>query len=225
MSGFIGVCLKNGAFLSADTRRTNLETGEIYKEVIKKIYRLNSNIMIATGGLGTVGHMARQMLSDSIKDVTLHIDEIIDIARPIFRQAYENSLITYLNHGQHLYAIFAGYDKRTYSGFIKVINDSDVFEKVLDIDNPGQPYFTGSNSHLVQKVASDYYYSMKENYKKFNLDLWSLCSFKEIIRFERSIGFPIQLCLVKEDKYFEKFPVTMDELYIHDKEFETEFYR
>lgn len=223
MTGFIGYCLKNGAFLSADTRRTNPITGEIDSQVVQKIHLLKSNVMVATGGLGTYGHQAREILSSSIENKTTNIDEIISIASPIFKQVYEESLISHPNHNVPLYAIFAGYDNRKSSGFIKVLQSSDMYKEVFEINNPGQPYFTGSNTRTVIRVASDQYYNLMELDNKLNLDLWSFNSFKDIIKHEKSIGFPIQISIIKEDNYFTKYPIAEDEIFNHHIEFETEF--
>ena len=46
MSAYIGICLEDGAFLAADTRRTDVDTDTPWKQVIKKIYQLNPYTII-----------------------------------------------------------------------------------------------------------------------------------------------------------------------------------
>ncbi|MCM1987898.1 hypothetical protein [Methanococcoides seepicolus] len=100
MTAIIGFCLKNGVFLSADSRRTHLDTGTC-SEVVK-IHRLNSDLIIATGGLGTIGHNARELLTESLENEDLSLNQIIEKAGDIFREAYRKSFDIDPQHTMHL---------------------------------------------------------------------------------------------------------------------------
>src|SRR5690348_3023654 len=122
MSGFIGMCLKNGAFLSADTRRTDLSTGKY--STIQKIYQLSPNVYIATGGRGSISHIAKEKLVNKVNMNDISLNNLITEAQTIFRQAFNDSNQQYVNSNIPLYVIFAGRDYLTNSGFICVLRSN-----------------------------------------------------------------------------------------------------
>lgn len=206
MTAYIGMCLKEGVFLASDSRRTHKKYNEEYFENgIKKIHRLTDSIVIGIGGLGTIGHMARKQLTDQISGKDLTVNEILKIAKPIFSTAWEMSLLQYPDHKEHLYAIFAGYDKVTQQGFIKVLDETTSFDVSCLVTNYGQPYFTGTNTNLVINLASGEILNRYNSGDKFiNLDMWAYNSFRHISRYDSHVAFPIDLFMVGNNGIISK---------------------
>lgn len=203
MSAYIGICLEDGAFLAADTRRTDVDTDTPWKQVIKKIYQLNPYTIIATGGLGTFGHQAREEMQDYISSETMELTRLIEIAQKIFSNKYAYSFKEYPNHSTPLTAIIAGKDIVTNKGYICSLSSMNNFKPFL-ITQKGQPYFAGSNTQLVQEIASEKYFKYNKN--EFPLDRWALSSLEQISNLDNHVGFPIQYIKIT-NKCYERFPV------------------
>jgi|GEM_PF-6050599 predicted proteasome-type protease len=199
MSGFIGYVDKEGVFLSADSRRTNLVDGSV--SIVKKIHKLNNNMIVATGGYGTLGHECREELNNKIIK-TSSIEDVFDIAKPIFKNAYSEFILEHQDHIEHLYLIVGGYSINKNEWVLGSLRSVDNFESVFWI-NRGRPYFTGSNTNLVIKIASDEFYKQKASEITYKLDIWAFKSFKALSKVDVHIGFPIQLCILNSDSFVE----------------------
>lgn len=199
MSAFIGLCLEDGAFLSADSRRTNMDNGNPIETPVKKIHPLNDELVIATGGLGTIGHEAREEVQRMVQqEKILNFEEIIEITRNTFFNAYSESLKKHGNHKIPLFALIAGQNNKG-KGIIYTLSSVNEF-KGESINQDGQPYFTGSNTNIVVKCASDVYYNFKDKgYPEFYLDEWATLSFACICEKDRMVGFPIQLTIQRNE--------------------------
>lgn len=206
MSAYIGMCLNDGAFLAADSRRTDVQSDTPQNKIIKKIYKLNNNTAIATGGLGTIGHIARERVQEIIDGHDLDYEDLILIVQEIFSQEYTDSLKKFPNHGIPLVAILAGKDTKDNKGFICSLSSNDNFKPFL-IKGAGKPYFSGSNTNLVSLIASNKFNMMCYS-NTLQLDRWAIESLKDISLMDSHVGFPIQLVKVG-NKYIEKFPVEM----------------
>lgn len=107
MTAIIGFCDSNGAFLAADSRRTDINTGRQWNEAVRKIVKLNEDIVISTGGLGTIGHEARDQLIDFAKNENASLDVVVNQAIDIFSTAYQRSYEIDPNHSVPLTCILA----------------------------------------------------------------------------------------------------------------------
>lgn len=196
MSAFIGLCLDDGAFLSADSRRVNTSTGQILRNDVKKIHSLTDKIVIATGGLGTIGHEAREELTNNIQKHDT-ISDIIPLAQKIFSTHFNDSFKKG-NTNTPLYGIFAGQNENG-RGFICAISSKDDFSPVW-ITKPGQPFFSGSSTKLVIKISSENYHRLKNTGDiEYNIANWSILSFDGIVKFDKNVGFPVQLVLQNQN--------------------------
>lgn len=197
MSAFIGYCFDNGAFLSSDSRRVSLVDGQVESDQIKKTRKLTDSIVVATGGLGTIGHQCMDFLQQHI-GLDDNINSILAKATPIFSSHYADFASdnpAYSN--TPLYAIFAGFDVSKNIGFIKVLTNKDAFQKPMEI-TPGKPYFTGSNTEIVMATASKIYFEHKVKYDKFKLDVWSCESMRDIAKLDSNVSLPIELMIVRK---------------------------
>lgn len=218
MTAIIGFCLPNGAFLAADSTRTDVDSGLQLNSPVRKIENLKEGVVISTGGLGTIGHNARDLLIAFVQCNKPSLDTIIQKAREIFSREFQMSFMQAPGHNIPLTCILAGKDDEE-NGFICALSSSRNFEPfwVRDI---GQPYFAGSNTQLVMNAATDVIYELKDIDEKLMFDKWVIESFKRITAQDRTVGFPVQLVAVR-DIVINIFPVNEDHAYL--SEFETEF--
>lgn len=197
MSAFIGYCFEDGVFLSADSRRTHYDDkGNTNTTKVQKIHKLNENMLIATGGLGSVGHSARKELEKRVQGKEMNSDEIIKVAGEVFKKAYDDFLKNSPNNEIPLTFIIAGVEND--KGFIKVISSDDNFKVPLSF-KPGFSYFTGSNTALVQSKAVNTFYDLQKKHNKFLLDKWAFDSFSNIVTEDATVGFPVQMNIIKKD--------------------------
>lgn len=206
MTAFIGYCLEDGAFLAADAQRNHYDTNTT--STVKKIVELTPQIVVATGGLGTIGHQARDELIDKVNtgEVTSDdLDAIFQETRTIFQRAFEQSFEQNPGHDIPLYAIFAGQKPSDGSGFICLMKSRDDFDPIV-FDDVGDFLFTGSDTELVQEKASNVYRLLQQEYNSLFLDYWATKSIKLAESIEDEIGFPVQLTLTDEN-ITERYPV------------------
>ncbi len=203
MSAYIGYCFDKGAFLSADSRRTSLVNGEAESDQVEKIRKLTESILVATGGLGTVGHECMDKLQKVVSPND-QIDSIISKATPIFAEKYKAFAEEHPEYQTTpLCAIFAGYDPLSESGFIRVLTEKDMFVTPFLV-SPGHPYFSGSNTKLVIEEASKIFFEMVNMGKKYRLDLWTIKSMQVICRKDSHVAPPVHLWIVREKVIQEK---------------------
>lgn len=207
MTAFIGYCLEDGAFLAADSQRNHYDTNTT--STVKKIVELTPQIVIATGGLGTIGHQARDELIDKVNTGEVasgDLNAIFQEARTIFQEAFEQSFEQNPGHEIPLYAIFAGQKPSDGTGFICAMRSGDDFEPKL-FDEPGNPYFTGSDTFLVQEKASKVHSLLRQEYDRLFLDYWATKSIQLAKVVEEEIGYPVQLTLT-DNNITERYPVS-----------------
>jgi len=207
MTAFIGYCLDNGACLAADGQRNHYDKGTISQ--VKKIVKLTPEIVIATGGLGTIGHSARNRVIDSIEHGSLDsndLDSIVTEIQEVFSQAYERSLDQRPDHGIPLYALLAGRRPSNGTGFICSLKSNNGFQAEF-FDEPASPYFTGSSTHLVQRCSSEVYYRLKDQFSFLPFDLWATKSIQCAANQHQEIGFPVQLTHIDSQELTDRFPV------------------
>lgn len=219
MTAIIGFCLQNGAFLAADSARTDIDTETLWKEAVKKILPLTDKLVISTGGLGTIGHEARDTLIELSKTLEQKISVILPKAIEIFSDKYRKSLIEHPRHSIPLTCIIAGQDQDG-SGLIVAISSTNDF-KPLWIREPGRPYFAGSNTAIVVDEASQAIHSLAQVHSKLKLDLWATISVSAIQKRDLMVGFPLQKVIVTDEinevitKNYSTFNAS--------KQFETDF--
>lgn len=216
MTAIIGYCLSDGAYLAADSRRTEIDTGKQWS--VKKIENLKEGMVIATGGLGTFGDNAKKRLIDSMTKEML-LEEIIENAKKIFSSEFSNSFVKVPGHNESLTCIIAGIDDHG-KGFICALPSKSNFDPYW-IRNVGTPYFTGSKTKLVQCIASDVIRELKETDEKLKFDKWATESIKKIRRIDQNVGFPLQIVCAKQDVQGMHTINECDYKYRH--EFATEF--
>ena len=154
MTAIIGFCTHHGAFLAADSRRHNVDSGQAWTQPVRKVVPLTSKIVVATGGLGTMGHVARDRLAAEVDHARHTIDSVVDRAREIFSATYQESLRMHPGHKVPLTCVLARSDPENRRGFICSLGSQQDFEPLLITDR-GCPYFTGANTSLVSSIASD----------------------------------------------------------------------
>lgn len=218
MTVIIGFCFENGAFLAADSARTDIGSGKLWSVPVKKIEQLNDDIFVTTGGLGTIGHCARDELISFVKSGNYPLLKVIDKAEEIFSSAYRKSFLKFHEHNIPLICVLAGRDDDG-KGFICSLSSSSNFEP-LWIRNAGQPYFSGSNTNIVIQIASEVIHKLKGSNDELMLDKWVIESVKRIRQRDNSVGFPLQLVAVA-DQVSNFFPV--DESHSYLVELVTEF--
>nr|WP_302831789.1 hypothetical protein [uncultured Bacteroides sp.] len=206
MSAYLGICLADGAFLAADTRRTDVKTDMPEDKIVKKIHKLNNYTAIATGGLGTIGHQAREKVQDIVQGDLMNYNDLVQITVKVFSEAYIQSLQDYPGHKIPLYALLAGRNVEDGKGFICGLSSINNFTPFL-LQDKGNKYFAGSNTALVQYVAmTNYNRLITQDRGKIQMDRWAFNSLNEISLMDHHVGYPFQF--VKVDKtYVEKFPV------------------
>ncbi|QNU14360.1 hypothetical protein [Thermomonas sp. XSG] len=211
MTAIIGFCRENGAFLAADSARMNVDSGQLEKAPVKKIECLRDGILIATGGLGTIGHQARDELISAVQLDNQTTSAVVEKAIEIFSAAYAQSLILVPGHKIPLTCILAGRDDEG-KGFICALGSAQSF-KPLWIKTVGQPYFTGSNTNLVIQEASIVIHELKSSNEKFHLDEWAIRSMDRISKLDGSVQFPLQLASVT-DQTLNLFPVHREHAHV-----------
>lgn len=219
MTAIIGFCLKEGAFLAADSCRTDLITNQPVPELIRKIENLIPGIVIATGGLGDVGHLARNELIANVKD-DYDLHTILNLSSQIFNRHYEESFKLFPNHNVYLSYILAGRDPLTGEGFITISKSSNSFEPSW-IKGYGKPLFTGSNTSLLIEIASQGIHQLKNNSQKLPLDFWAIETINQIGARDSTIALPGQLVLAGKLNA-DKFPVYRNNL-LEDNRFSVDF--
>lgn len=218
MTAIIGFCLENGAFLAADSARTDVGSGQLWSAPVKKIEKLRDGIFISTGGLGTIGHIARDELIAFVQSREMSLSAVIDRAADIFSDAYRRSFVSAPRHNIPLTCVLAGKDDEG-KGFICSLSSSNNFEPFW-VRNVGQPYFTGSNTNIVVQAASDVIQLLKSTDDKLLLDKWVIESVKRVVKVDNSVSFPLQLVAVS-NQTLNIFPVC--ENHIYRSELVTEF--
>lgn len=206
MTAFIGFCLEDGAFLAADAQRNHYDTGTT--STVKKIVDLTPQIKIATGGLGTIGHEARDEVREKVAAGDVNgsdLEAIISEIQSTFSAAYKRSLRENPGHGIPLYAILAGQRPGTTSGFICAMRSNSGFQAEF-FDDLGTPYFTGSDTFLIRRVASAVHSDLKTRFGFLPLDMWATHSIQQLASYEREVGFPVQLTLT-DSSPIDEFPV------------------
>lgn len=118
----------------------------------RKIENLGGSVVIATGGLGTYGHGARDRLKQ-IVTADMRLDQILVEAQNVFGAVYSESLVEHPGHNVPLTCILAGSDPVTRRGFICALGSRDAFSPFWV--RPGQPYFAGSKTFLLQRHATE----------------------------------------------------------------------
>jgi len=196
MTAIIGFCVKNGAFLAADSARTDMDSGKLWKDSVKKILPLTDKLVISTGGLGTIGHEARDTLIEVTKKLEHNVSIILPKAIDIFKGKYQRSLIDHPGHDLPLTCIIAGQDIDG-SGFIVAISSTDNFTP-LWIRETGRPYFAGSNTKVVVEEASQAIHGLAQVFPKLYLDLWATISVSAIQKRDSMVAFPLQKVLVTD---------------------------
>jgi hypothetical protein len=219
MTAIIGFCIKNGAFLAADSARTDMDSGKLWKESVKKILPLTDKLVIFTGGLGTIGHEARDTLIEATRNSEHNIAIILPKAIEIFESRYQKSLIDHPGHDIPLTCIIAGQDIDG-SGFIVAISSTDNFTP-LWIREPGRPYFSGSNTKIVVAEASQAIHSLAQVYPKLCLDLWATISVSAIQKQDPMVAFPLQKVLVTDSIY--EVITSSESTFKSEKYFEVDF--
>ncbi|WP_417448508.1 hypothetical protein [Idiomarina abyssalis] len=218
MTAIIGFCLENGAFLAADSARTDADSGQLWSAPVKKIEKLRDGIFISTGGLGTIGHIARDELIAFVQSREMSLSAVIDRAADIFSDAYRRSFVSAPRHNIPLTCVLAGKDDEG-KGFICSLSSSNNFEPFW-VRNVGQPYFTGSNTDIVIQAVSDVIHLLKSTDNKLLLDKWVIESVKRVMKVDNSVSFPLQLVAVS-DQTLNIFPVCENHSYL--SELVTEF--
>lgn len=218
MTAIIGFCLPDGAFLAADSTRTDVESGQQLSGPVRKIENLKGDVVIATGGLGTIGHNARDQLIEFVGAGKPSLDVIIQKAKEIFSSEFELSFIKHPGHKIPLTCILAGRGDDG-KGFICSLSSNNNFEPYW-VRNVGQPYFTGTNTELVMKCASGVIYELNDFDQKLMFDKWVVESLKRINLNDKTVGFPVQIVAARET-ITNMFPVKEDAIY--SSEFVTEF--
>lgn len=207
MTAFIGYCLDEGACFAADAQRNHYDTGTTSQ--VKKVVGLTPEIVIATGGLGTIGHNARDEVRESVQngDVdSTSLDSIVSKIQLIFSQAYEQSLEQHPGHNTPLYALLAGKRPSDGTGFICALRSNDDFEAVF-FDEPGTPYFTGSNTNLVRSRASEVYWNLQKEFQFLPFDIWATESIQIAAKQHQEIGFPVQLTRIDGEGITDRYPI------------------
>lgn len=90
MTAIIGYCLSDGAYLAADSRRTEIGTGRQWS--VEKIETLMEGMVITTGGLGIFGDNIKKRLIDVIIKRGMLLEEIIENAKKISSFEFSRSL-------------------------------------------------------------------------------------------------------------------------------------
>jgi hypothetical protein len=171
-------------------------TGQPWAEAIRKIYPFGTQMVVCTGGLGSIGHEAREKFSRTV-DPEDPLDRVIAEARRLFHEAFANSLRRHPNHTIPLSFLLAGRDRQSGRGFLCALSSRDNFSPFW-IRTVNLPYFTGSNTALVQSRASRVFHEMTASNDIVQLDLYGIEAMRRIARFDPNVGFPIQLTLVRE---------------------------
>ncbi len=208
MTAIIGHCLTDGFFLAADSRRTDLTTGRTWPSPVQKIYPLTQRTMICTGGLGTIGHLARERVHQMINGSALTLRQILDAAKHAFRSSYLASLKTHPNHSVPLYVIIAGQHPESGHGFLCAMKSNDDFNEFW-IREPNRPYFTGSNTALVQDTASEVYFSLTRLSHRLRLDTYGIEAIRRISQRDPQVSLPAQLSLAT-NQMVNLFPVSSE---------------
>lgn len=207
MTAFIGYCLDEGVCFASDTQRNHYDTGTTSQ--VKKIVDLTSEMLISTGGLGTIGHTARDIVRSSVQrgdiDPT-NLKDIISKTQQVFRQAYEESFEEDPDHDIPLYVLIAGRRPDDGTGFIWLMKSNNEFRPVF-IDEPGNSFFTGSDTYLVQTSATTVYRHLEHQFEKLPFDIWSAKSIQMAERGHKEIGSPIQLKLIDSKGTTDRYPV------------------
>jgi hypothetical protein len=218
MTAIIGFCLPDGAFLAADSTRTDVDSGKQLSSPVRKIENLKEGVVIATGGLGTIGHNARDELIGFVEEERPPLDIIIQKSQEIFSRKFNKSFLLAPGHNIPLTCILAGRDDEE-KGFICSLSSGQNFEPFW-VRGAGQPYFTGTNTELVRNTASEVIYELKDSDQKLMFDKWVIESLKRINSKDSTVGFPAQIVAARET-VSNLFPVNEDSTYF--PEFETEF--
>src|SRR4051812_180345 len=107
MTAFVGLRLPDGVFLAADSRRTKFPSGELLPSVVK-LGPLTPQILIATGGLGTLGHEARDELRAELQSGELPLSAVISRAQIIFDRKLKQSYARFGYHPLPLTCLLGG---------------------------------------------------------------------------------------------------------------------
>ncbi|MGO2235191.1 hypothetical protein B6N13_09305 [Marinomonas sp. UCMA 3892] len=218
MTAIIGFCLPDGAFLAADSTRTDVDSGQQLSTPVRKIENLKEDVVIATGGLGTIGHNARNQLIEFVEARKPSLDVIIQKAKEIFLREFNLSFVQAPGHKIPLTCILAGRDDDG-KGFICSLSSSNNFEPFW-VQNVGQPYFAGTNTQLVKECATEVIIELKNSDQKLMFDKWVVESLKRINLNDKTVGFPVQLVAARET-VTNIFPANEGATYL--SEFVTEF--
>ncbi|MCL1077085.1 hypothetical protein D5R81_07785 [Parashewanella spongiae] len=218
MTTIIGYCYKDGAFLAADSRRIDVDTKQPHQNPVKKVVQLTDKIIIATGGLGSYGHKAREMLIKSIYGKNLHLEDLILAARMIFDFQYKESFKQAPDHRINLVCILAGQDEHN-EGFICSISSLNNFTPHFKRGH-GAMFHMGTDTSNLIKTSEHVLSELRKTNQKLMLDNWAIETLKQVCVNDTSTGFPIQLISAKQ-KIIDNFPI--DEDFQHIDEFQTEF--
>ena len=216
MTAIIGYCLSDGAYLAADSLRTE-DTGE--QSNVKKIKILKAGMVIATGGLGTEGDNTKKKMIDLVQKEEMALGEIIENAKKISSFEFSTSFKKKSGHEYSLTCIIAGKDDHG-KGFICALSSHRNFEPYR-IGTIGQPYFTGSNTKLVQCISNGVIRRLQATDEKLKFDKWAIESIKKIRSIDQNVGFPLQIACAKQDVH--AMHNVNEFYYTYRHEFETEF--
>ena len=222
LTAIIGFCTDRGAFLAADTRRHDVDSGVPWSQPIQKIALLTERVVVATGGLGTFGHQARDRLADELSGDPVSIPHLAQSAAQVFRRAYQQSQTDHPGHAIPLTCVMAGQDPASHGGFICSVGSRQDFQPLI-LQEYGRPYFTGSNTALVVQVASTVIRELRSSGEQLlHLDVWALESFTRLSASDNNVALPAQLVLVRDDCVISLFPVDQ-RTHSADERFETRF--
>jgi hypothetical protein len=208
VTAFIGYCFDEGACFAADAQRNHLDTQSTSQ--VKKIVELTPEIVIATGGLGTIGHNARDEVRDSVETGavdTTSLKPILSEIQQVFSRAYEESFERDPGHDIPLYALLAGRRPSDGTGFICALKSNDEFEPYF-VEEAGRPYFTGSDTELVRELSSEVYHRLKAEFSVFPFDIWATASIQAAANQHPEIGLPVQLTRTDSKGITDRYPIS-----------------
>lgn len=215
MTIFLGCILKDGVFLAADSRRTDLSTNQPWGDAVKKIHKVNNNVYAFTGGLGTYGHSARERVELLIND-SYDIPKIAEVVSSVFPNEFLMSKVMDPDHKVSLYVGLVGSDTGSGEGCIWMMDNKNNYSNATIVTKAGTIFCSGLDSSKKHKRAEEIFNHMKTE-SGIQLDSWAYEVIKEFSISDTSIGFPIQLVLQRKTEV-EKFPVSLID-FIPDNKF------